>query len=340
LTQAARDDPRSRSSGGEGTAWRRASPWLARLLTLFAIALSGVLLYRTFGRYDLGALSEAVRRVPVGALLVAIGWAAASYLCLTLNDYLGLRHVGCPLPYPRVALAAFVALSIGHNVGIAMLSSGAIRYRFYARAGLGVEALAKLILFCGSTIVLGLSGLAAIVLLARPQAAGTMTGLGLPGVLTIGAVLVGVLAAYVALAARLRGTLRVFRWSFALPSGRMALAQIGLGTLNFACVAACLHALVSAIADVPYAAVVSAYVLATAAAVVTHAPGGLGVIESVVLGLLPEKGMIGAVLDFRFVYFLIPLALGLTLFAIAEARNGVLRLRPRALRLSGARHPS
>src|SRR3712207_8967800 len=51
--------------------------------------------------------------------------------------------LGRPLSYPKVALASFVSLSLGHNIGFAGLSSGAIRYRFYSRAGLTAEEVAK-----------------------------------------------------------------------------------------------------------------------------------------------------------------------------------------------------
>jgi uncharacterized membrane protein YbhN (UPF0104 family) len=51
---------------------------------------------------------------------------------------------------------------------------------------------------------------------------------------------------------------------------------------------------------------------------ISHVPGGLGVIESVVMFLLPAGNAIGALLVFRFIYFLVPLALGSILFAVAE----------------------
>ena len=44
--------------------------------------------------------------MPVPRLLGAAGFAAASYLCLTCFDYLALRYVGKPLPYPKAALAS------------------------------------------------------------------------------------------------------------------------------------------------------------------------------------------------------------------------------------------
>jgi uncharacterized membrane protein YbhN (UPF0104 family) len=69
---------------------------------------------------------------------------------------------------------------------------------------------------------------------------------------------------------------------------------------------------------VAYPGVASVYVIANATALVSHVPGGLGVIESVVMYLLPQKDLIGPLLVFRFVYFLAPLGLGGILFAVAE----------------------
>jgi uncharacterized membrane protein YbhN (UPF0104 family) len=91
-----------------------------------------------------------------------------------------------------------------------------------------------------------------------------------------------------------------------------------VGPLNFACVAACLHQALASVADTPYLAVASVYVIANVTSLISHVPGGLGVIESVVMFLLPGINLIGALLVFRFVYFLVPLALGSIVFAVTE----------------------
>jgi uncharacterized membrane protein YbhN (UPF0104 family) len=83
-------------------------------------------------------------------------------------------------------------------------------------------------------------------------------------------------------------------------------------------VAACLHQTLAAVADVAYLGVASVYVIANIAALISHVPGGLGVIESVVMYLLPHADLIGSLLVFRFVYFLVPLGLGGTLLAVSE----------------------
>jgi glycosyltransferase 2 family protein len=288
------------------------------LIAAAAIGLAAFLLYRTLSRYSLDQLVEAVSAVPVPRLLGAAGFAAASYLCLTCFDYLALRYVGKPLPYPKAALASFTALSLGHNIGLAALSSGAVRYRFYSRWGLSTGEVAKVIVFCGITVGLGLLVLGGAALLLRSGLAVEITGLSLPIVIILGIGCLTVPAIYLILAAFVRKTLRIRRWSLEMPPLRLALGQVLIGSINFAFVAACLHQALAAVAEVAYLGVASVYVIANATALVSHVPGGLGVIESVVMYLLPQKDLIGPLLVFRFVYFLVPLGLGSILFAVTE----------------------
>jgi uncharacterized membrane protein YbhN (UPF0104 family) len=304
------------SQDASGT--KRRKIW-AIVLGVAAVALAGFLLYRTLSRYSFDQLVDAVTAIPVAKLLAAGGFAALSYACLTFFDYFGLRYAGKPLPYPKAALASFTSLSLGHNIGFAALSSGAVRYRFYSRWGLSTEQVAKVILFCGLTVGLGLMVLGGAALLFRADLAEEMTGLTRSAILGIGAAICLALpTVYLILAATVRGTIRIRRWSLQLPRVKLALAQLIVGPLNFASVAACLHQALSAVTDVGYLAVASAYVIANTTALISHVPGGLGVIESVVMYLLPQADLIGALLVFRFVYFLVPLAMGGLLFLATE----------------------
>jgi uncharacterized membrane protein YbhN (UPF0104 family) len=288
------------------------------LIAAAAIGLAAFLLYRTLSRYSLDELIAAVTAVPIPRLLAAAGFAAASYLSLTFFDYLALRYVGRPLPYPKAALASFTALSLGHNIGLAALSSGAVRYRFYSRWGLSAGEVAKVIVFCGVTVGLGLLTLGGAALLLRSGLAVEITGLTHPVIIALG---LGCLAApviYLILSLLVRRPLRIRRWSLEIPPFRLAIGQVLIGSINFAFVAACLHQALAAVADVAYLGVASVYVIANATALVSHVPGGLGVIESVVMYLLPQSDLIGPLLVFRFVYFLAPLGLGSILFVVTE----------------------
>ena len=68
-----------------------------------------------------------------------------------------------------------------------------------------------------------------------------------------------------------------------------------------------------------YLEVATAYVTSNIAALVSHVPGGLGVLEATMLGLLPHVGAIGALLVFRVLYFFVPLMIGVPTLIISEA---------------------
>ena len=312
----------SRTKDTGGPAKPEASRGRPRLWTYLilaaALCLAAFLLHRTLSRYSLDQIVQSVGAVPVSRLLAAGGFAAASYFCLTFFDFLGLRYAGRPLPYPRVAFTSFTALSIGHNLGFAALSTGAIRYRFYSRWGLRTEQIAKVILFSATTVGLGLMVLGGAALLLRPALASEITGLERSLLLALGSLCFALPLAYLGLAWKVRRPLHIRKWSFEMPPLRLALAQLVIGPINFALVAAVLHQALAAIADVAYFGVASVYVIATVTALVSHVPGGLGVIESVVLFLLPQADLIGALIVFRFAYFLVPLGIGSCMFALAE----------------------
>jgi uncharacterized membrane protein YbhN (UPF0104 family) len=292
--------------------------WLLRILLIGALCVAGFLLYRALSRYSFDEVVASIRSIPIARLFLAFGFAACSYFCLTFFDALGLRYAGKPLPYPKTALASFVSLSIGHNIGVAALSSGAIRYRFYSKWGLSAVEVAKVVLFSGATVALGLITLGGVGLLTDPSAAAEMTGLDTGTIVGLGVVCLALTAAYLVLSAVLRSSLRFRGWTLEMPPPRLAIAQVLIGALDFAFVAACLHQTLAAFSEAGYLKVTSVYVVANATAIASHVPGGLGILETAILYLLPGGTLIGAVLAFRFIYFLVPLALGLTLLLIAE----------------------
>jgi uncharacterized membrane protein YbhN (UPF0104 family) len=315
---AQRNGGAKRSADASSTDSSRFKPWMKIALGVAVLALAAFLLYRTLSNYSMEEITASVKAIPTTRFALALLFAAGSYLCLTGFDWLALQYVGQRLPYGYVALASFCSLSLGHNIGFAALSSGAIRYRFYSRRGVGVGDIARIIVFCGITVGLGLLILGGAAMLLRSDLAAKITGLGTAAVIAMGIGCLAAAAAYVAVAAFVRKPLKIRNWTFEPPPLRLALGQCLVGTLNFVCVSACLYQALAALGDVSYLAVAAVYVMAIVASLITHVPGGLGVIETVVLHLLPGAQVIGALVAFRVIYFLIPLAIGATLFGITE----------------------
>lgn len=291
---------------------------LLKLVIGAAICVAVFLLYRSLGRYTLDEVEESLQSISGIRLMSAFFFVVLSYLCLTGFDTLAVAYTGRRLSYRQTALTSFTALSIGHNVGMAALSSGAVRYRFYSRWGLTAEDVAKVIVFCGITVGLGLATLGGLALLLQPQAADL---LGLEGWIkgAVGILCLAIPAAYLLVCAFVHRPLHLKTWRFEPPALKLALGQILIGTLNFACVAAAIHQLLATFTDVGYLAVATTYVTANIAALISHVPGGLGVLEATMLGILPSTASIGALIAFRVLYFFVPLAIGIPTLLVTEA---------------------
>lgn len=294
---------------------------LKRWVPWITLAISAAILFmlsRALRQYDFAEVLRALASVDRSRLALAIACVAGSYFSLTLFDTLAVRYVRRALPYRRTAVASFTGLSIGHNVGLAALSSGAIRYRFYSRWGLSAEEIAKVIVFCALTVALGLLTLGGLAWTLRPKIAADLTGLPLSAAYAIGIACLALSALWLVLAGVARRPIRIRRWSLAMPPVRLAAAQIAVGTMNFAFVAAALHQCILTVAEASFVEVAAVYVIGNTAAIASHVPGGLGVIEGVVMYLLPQANLLSAVILFRAVYYLLPLPLGALCFLAAE----------------------
>ncbi|CDZ46977.1 lysylphosphatidylglycerol synthase domain-containing protein [Neorhizobium galegae] len=292
---------------------------LLKFLIGVAICLAAFLVYRSLGRYTVDEIEESVRSIAGLRLATAFFFVILSYLCLGGFDALAVRYAGKPLLLRQTSLASFTALSIGHNVGLSALSSGAVRYRFYTRWGLTGEDIAKVIVFCGVTVGLGLGTLAGLALLLQPGDTVDLLGLDRTARLTVGLLCLAGPATYLMVCAFVRRPLVVRSWRFEPPAIQLALGQVAIGTLNFACVAASIQQLLASFTDAGYLDVASAYVTANLAALISHVPGGLGVLEATMLGILPTSASIGALVAFRVLYFFVPLTVGVPMLLVTEA---------------------
>ncbi|MCK8781706.1 lysylphosphatidylglycerol synthase domain-containing protein [Rhizobium sp. NTR19] len=286
---------------------------------VIGLGAAGYLLYHTFREYSVSDIVESVAAIPVSNLLMALLFAFGSYVCLSGFDWAGVRYVKNDLAYPKIGLASFIALSIGQSVGLSGLSSGALRYRYYAHWGMNTEDVAKIVLLSGVTVGIGMAVLSGIVMVINPSDAASVLRLSEAAVIGIGVACLLATAGYLALAAFVRAPLKIRGWTFEMPTLKIAIAQVVIGTINFALVSACLREVMAASADVSYLKAATAFVLANLAIIITHAPGGLGVMEATVRHVMGDQASIGSLVAFRVIYFFIPFFIGLPLALIVEA---------------------
>lgn len=292
--------------------------------TIAVLAVSGVALHHLLAGIVWNDVKGAVRAIPSAALIAAALLTMLSYFILTGFDVLALRLVGRRLPYRTIALAAFTSYIFSHNLGFAALTGGAARYRIYGRRGVPLRDVGQIMIVAGVTFWLGaflLLGLAFVILPDLPAVGDRAVPPSLQN--AAGLTTLTLLAGYMVALALLNGrAVRLWRWRLSLPTWRMASAQFALGTLDLLVATAVLFVLLPAPDLTLYSAVLVGYLLAIISSLLVHAPGGLGVFEVVMIAALPQvdrTALVAALLTFRLVYYLIPLAIGFLLFVGHEA---------------------
>jgi uncharacterized membrane protein YbhN (UPF0104 family) len=288
------------------------------LIGAAVVSFAAWLAWRALRPYSLAEITRSLAAIGLADVAVALAFTAASFLCLSCNDALAVRYAGRRLPYRRIALASFTSISIGHVIGLALLSSGALRYRFYRGWGLARGDVARMLVFCGTTIALGITAAAGVAAFWQPALVGELFGVGAAQALVVGVACLVAIGTYLALTAWAPRKLQLRGFELRMPPLTLALGQVAVGAVDQLLVAAALHRMLAVATDVGFVPVAAAYAAANAAAIVAHVPGGLGVIEAVVVSLVPGAQVLGAVLAFRAVYFLAPFPLGCAVLAVTE----------------------
>jgi phosphatidylglycerol lysyltransferase len=279
----------------------------------------------------------AFHAIPSMSLGLALLLTTVSYLALTLYDVFALRVIGRPLPWRTAALASFTSYTLSHNLGLALLTGGSARYRIYSAAGLDGSDIARVIAIASAAFWSGVVVIAGVALIVHsgPLMVGT---LALPASLApiTGAAILALAALLMIVLARRPTVLKLWRWSIPLPTPGQALAQIGIAVLDLTAASAALFVLVPVLAPAAFPAFLFAYALAIIVAVVSHVPGGIGIFEAVIVATVPgdRATLLAALIAYRVIYYLLPLAIAAAMLAIHEGRRWH---APAARSLSGAR---
>ena len=294
------------------------------LATITMVVIALWFLHRELAGISLASVMAHVRSVPAWTLIAASGLTVCSYTILTGYDAIGLRDLGHRIPYPQVALTSFMAFAVGHNVGVASLSGGSIRYRLYSQAGLTTSEVARLIFFVSYTFAIGVCGLLGVSLLLMPVTQTAVLGIPLSVTRWVGYVLLSVPVAYVLFTLLRREPLRFGNWLVAVPVSRIAIAQVGIAVADIVVAAATLFVLLKPQFDIGFLSFLGVFMLALAAGAISNVPGGIGVFEAVLVAALPGvtvPALLGTIIIYRLIYYVGPLVLALLLLIGNESRQ-------------------
>lgn len=289
---------------------------LVLAVALFTLAV--VSLRESLATYRWGDFAAYLRSLPVSRAVLAVAMTLLGYGVMTGYDAFALRYIERSLRYWRVALASFTGYAINNNVGLSGVIGMSLRYRFYSGWGLGAGEIARVFVFCTVTYWLGFAILGGLVFLVRPPVAPEALAIPLSSLRALGAVLLVPALLYLFPIVVRCEALRFRKLHIVLPKPSLFVIQVVVSIADWVLAGAVLYVLLPPIAQ-PFFDVLAIFLLAQIAGLVSNVPGGLGVFEAVALLFLKPSldppTILGALIAFRGIYFLFPLAIALLLLA-------------------------
>lgn len=278
---------------------------------LFFFGLAAYMLYHQLSRYSLSDIKEALFSIPHHNLMLAMLAALGGYVALSSYDFLALCYIKRKIAAWKWIFAGFVGFSVSNNAGHAIVSGGTIRYRLYTRWRFRGTEIVRMVTFSGFTYLVACFFLIIVGYLLTPShafGAGSVSKMTTQ-VVTAGS-LVGLIG-YFALSLFYKKPLFIKDVEFDMPSWKMAIAQVFLGSADIIMDSIVLYLVLVPFVPLDFTTFMGVFIIAKVLGVFSQVPGGLGVFEGLFMYIIPgehnDLTLFGALIAYRILYYLVPL---------------------------------
>lgn len=275
------------------------------------------------------SITGSLSQISLKAYLLAGLSAMAAYVALAWYDRIALIYLRREkeISWLYIAVCSFVTYALGHNLGASVFSGGLVRLRAYTAKGLTATEVAILVTLCSFTFAFGTLILTGFVFVVEPEIvqplADVIPVLALPPTLvrTIGIALLLLCALYV-LGSWLH--FKPLHWRalhIVYPRLPIVGRQLLAAPLEIIAAAGIIHFALPEAGHPGFLIVLGAFLLSFSAGLLSQTPGGIGVMEAVFLALMSTvspSDVVAALLIWRLMYLLIPLALSLPVVVAFE----------------------
>ncbi|RJF87523.1 bifunctional lysylphosphatidylglycerol flippase/synthetase MprF [Oleomonas cavernae] len=306
--------------------WADRLKFAGPILAVGVLAMALFVLHRMAQEIHIHEIKAAILNTPLWHILLAIAFTGVSFMALAAYDVLAVRSsVDGPVDLKTAAFAGAAGYAVSNALGFPIMTGGSVRYRLYSAAGLNVADISRVVTIAWATFWLGTGLVVGIVLAIDPGGVARVTGLGRGICLAIALALLAVIGGFVAWVSTGDRTLNLFSFSIAMPDRRTVLAQLAAGAIDFVTAGATLYVLLPHAVAPNIASFAVVYAAALTAGIIAHTPGGLGVFEATLitgLGLAGTPQVLGSLILYRVIYYVLPLLLAaLSLAGVEIARR-------------------
>lgn len=309
---------------------RRRFAWLGPAASILLVLASLWVIWKLSEEITWAELHAAFLAVTPNQFALAFLFVVVSYLFLTCYDALALKQLKVRMPYRITALASFTSYAVSFTLGFALFTAGTVRYWVYSSRGLSAAKIAALTVIAGFTFWLGMGVVLGLSLIIE---ASQLAGLAFTSIRlnqTLGTVALLLVLGYLAWVSAKRRHVEVRHWRLELPGATVSFSQMLVGIGDVCAAAAVLYVLMPAGMALDFSTFVAIYVLAAMLGIASNAPGGIGVFEAtilVALSYLPRDQVLGSLLLFRVIYYLVPFLVALAMLGLYEVAKRLKRKR-------------
>ncbi len=292
------------------------------VIGLAAVALSAWLLYKELRGISLDDVGNGLAAIQMHQWLLAALSSIVAYAALAGYDHIALLHIGKKVPWLFISLCSFTTYALSHNIGGSVISGAVIRYRAYGSKGLTASEVGILVALCSFTFILATIVLSGTVLVLQPWLLQRYFEDAPPALaVVVGALALGLAALYTFGSWLGLKPLHIRGLNIHYPKPPIIFRQLLIGPVELIGAAAIIYFALPSAGNPGFVAVLGIFLASFSVAQLSHAPGGLGVLEYVFLSGLSEMdpvAVLAALLVFRLFYLIIPLALALIVVLVFE----------------------
>lgn len=289
---------------------KRLFDFLWPALGLIAVIFSGWLLYQEIKSLSASDILASLAAIPIHRWVLAGFSTLIAYGALAWYDRIALMHLDKKLGWGFISVVSFTTYALSHNIGASVFSGAAVRYRAYSTKGMTAAEIGVLVALCSFTFLLGTVMLGGIVLIGEPELIGRIVDVPVWPGRVLGFVLLMCVALYILGSLLKFKPLTIGSFRIYYPEPKIVIRQLLAAPLELLGAAGIIYFVLPASEGVNFFSVLGAFLGSFSAALLSHAPGGLGVLEFVFLKAMPNiaaADVIAALLVFRLFYLLIPL---------------------------------
>ncbi|NGN43467.1 UPF0104 family protein [Mesorhizobium sp. CGMCC 1.15528] len=289
---------------------------------LCAVGFSVWLLYHELRGISVEDVGEGLAAIPLHGWILAGLSSIVAYAALAGYDHIALMHLGKKVSFAFITVCSFTTYALSHNIGGSVLSGAVIRYRAYTSKGLTGQEVGILVALCSFTFALGALLLGAVLLLSEPEVLERFVDIlpisasRMTGGLILALIGLYILGSWLGLKPLRFGSLQIH-----YPRLPIVARQLIIGPIELMAAAAIIYFALPEQGNPGYFIVLGVFVISFSVALLSHAPGGLGVLEIVFLAGLSDMNpaaVLAALLVFRLFYLIIPLILALVVVLVFE----------------------